>query len=310
MQSVPRSSASFSCFAPLAALAVLTGLTTFSACKAKPDQLEQDAAQLGNVEVVPFPALVDEQRPVVLVSVSDVSHAAGDGAQVVRHEVSIFGAGADSVAAPPPSEGQVKYRITSMLNSTQRLRVVDDEEARRMKKLRDDGLLPPDSPQDYMLEPQYALHCKILECGEIANSKKGKSFFGVRLGKGERLARVKIAFTLTPLRGAGMVQGWQGEAEGMQTSKSKSTAWEAGWFGSDSSASTSPTMDEAVKRCVYDLTRKLVDRLTPLTAAEGAGNAAQASTATVPASAPLPSGVPSGVPSGAANAEGAVQHSK
>ena len=227
-----------------------------SACKSNKNKpvTEDD---VDPVQIVEFSPVPDDQRPVIRVVVTDTA----GGQNVQRIEFTGFGASAGG-APTRPTSGQLEYRIMSALNSTGRVRVLSVDTARRLKGLKDEGLLPDDSPDAKLLTPQFELECRILDCDQVAGSSKTKSFAGVGLGKGETISVVRIAFTVTALRG-GMVPGFQGEAAGKQKSTSRSTSWNVGFFGSDSQNTTTPTFDEAIKKCVFRLTEQVVSRINP-----------------------------------------------
>lgn len=230
------------------------------ACKSTPKPVESNIPEVINLET--YAPLPDDQRPVVHVTVKD-----GRGAQNttnVNLRVPVFfGLGAEPGASSPPSLDAVSFLTMSALDSTKRVCSVSDEMAEKYKKMLGDKTMDADSQTARLVKPDFHLEVSVLEYAEVASSRKTKSYPFGTVSRGESVSCISVAYTITPLRKNGG-QLMRGMAQGAQTSTMKGTAWSAGgWFTSANEQGTSPTMREALRKCIYDLTTKCINTVVP-----------------------------------------------
>lgn len=229
----------------------------------RPPQSDPAALRASVAAIAPAPT---EQQPVLVVRVDSGMVGDAPSVQVIRFEIPGMSRAAGGEMVQP--DKALAYKASRLLNSTQRFRVVSMDEMREMKKLRDDGLLPPDSGSDWALKPDYVVTCTVIEMnpGE-EESDDGMRIGFFKLGRSESVATVKIAVKVVST--ANGLAIWEGQAMGAQSSKSTKTGFDLGLFRSSSGQKSAPTLEAAMELCVMDLTSQLANHIPLRSASRG-----------------------------------------
>jgi len=212
-----------------------------------------------------------EQQPVMMVRVDATAVADMSNVQVFRFEIpGVSKASGGEMANPDKA---LAYKASRLLNSTQRFRVVSFDEMRQMKQLKEEGLLASDGGADWALKPDYVVTCTVIEMnpGE-EEADDGMRIAFMKFGSSESIATVKVAIKVVSTKNAQVI--WEGEAQGVQSSKSKHTGVDLGLFRTKSSQKNASTLEGAMELCVMDLTVQLAEHvpLRQVAAAAGAGS--------------------------------------
>lgn len=252
-------------------LAAFTALLT--ACKA-PRQLDVDPAELKK-SVESIPAAPDADQPVLMVQVDE-----GGIPNIHAIQLVIPGITTGGVTASAPGKA-LEYRISRYLNNTKRFRVVSYDEVREMKRMKEEGILPPDAPNAWGLTPHYSVRCTILEMNPGEQESGGGFGIGpVRWGSSESIATVKVGVKVISLREGDAGRSiWDGEAKGQQSSKGSSLGVNVGLFSHSKEKSTNPTLDDATELCVMDMVKKLAEHVPTLSGSTVSSAAAAAAPA-------------------------------
>lgn len=258
--------------APLAAFSAL-----LVSCKT-PRQLDVAPAQLkSSIEAIP--AAPEDDQPVLMISVDE-----GNLANLQTIQFVIPGMAGGSVNTTNPAKA-LEYRISRYLNNTKRFKVVSYDEVRELKRMKEEGILPPDAPNAWGMQPHYSVKCSILEMnpGE-QNAGGGWGVGPVRWGSAESIATVKVGCKVVSLKPGDAGRSiWDGEAEGSQSSKATKLGVNVGLFSHDKKKSSSPTLDDATEFCVMDLVKKLSEHVPTLSGSTHTEDTAPAAAPSAPA---------------------------